>query len=134
EYSLGRSSGQYTPNNPYHNIGGTVADTVGDAFQSRYIPQQATVGTSQYYTSPTFRPLPTMDDQSFGTGLSQETTLKIEELKRLVYKYRQYQNNDPDEIVRWAVYWCINGDNTLLIDKLEQLRKIDSRLNGCLQR
>jgi hypothetical protein len=28
-----------------------------------------------------------MDDQKYGTGLSQETKLKIEELKRLVYKY-----------------------------------------------
>jgi hypothetical protein len=62
-----------------------------------------------------------MDDQSFGTGLSETTTtkLKIEELKRLVYKYSQYQNNDPEEIVKLAVYNCINGDNTLLDDKLD---------------
>jgi hypothetical protein len=72
----------------------------------------------------------TMDYQSFATGLSQETTQKIDELKRLVYKYHQYQNIDPDEIVRMVVYNCINGDNTLLNDKLEQLRNIDSRLNG----
>ena len=121
----------------------------------------------------------TIHDQSYGTGLSPETTHKIDELKRLVYKYRQYQNNDPDEIVRWAIngaiyrppptmddqiygttlsqsaiqriqefkvlmnkypqyhtnpdaiirlaiYNSINGDNTLLDDKLEQLRRLDS--------
>jgi hypothetical protein len=71
-----------------------------------------------------------MDDQSYGSGLPPKTKLKIEELKRLVYKYRQYQNNDPDEIVRLVVFYCINGDNTLLDDKLEQLRTIASRLNG----
>ena len=131
DYLAGRSSGQYKPdnpfwykhNNPYHNFGGTVADSVGDTFQHRYLPQQATVGTSQYYTSPTYRPLATMDDQSFGTGLSQETRLK--ELKRLVYKYPQYCPN-PDEIIRWAVYGVINGDDKFLDEKLEQLRTIDS--------
>jgi hypothetical protein len=35
-------------------------------------------------------------------------------------------HNDPDEIVRLVVYNCINGDNTLLDAKLEQLRTIDS--------
>jgi hypothetical protein len=55
---------------------------------------------------------------------------EIQELKRLLYKYPQYQSNDPEEIVRLVVYNCINGDNTLLDDKLEQLRTIDSRLNG----
>jgi hypothetical protein len=134
DYLAGRSSGQYKPdnpfwykrNNPYDNVGSSVADSVGNTFQPRYLPQQAPLGTSQYSASPTYRPLATMDDQSFGTGLSQETTQKIDELKRLVYKYRQYQNNDPDEIVRLVVYYCINGDNRLLDDKLEQLRNIES--------
>jgi hypothetical protein len=54
------------------------------------------------------------------------TKLKIDELKMLVYKYPQYHNNDPDEILRWAVYGVINGDNKFLDDKLEQLRTIDS--------
>ena len=137
EYSLGRSSGQYKPdnpfwykhNNPYHSIGSaTVADSVGNTFQPRYLPQQARIGISHNYTSPTSRPMAGMDE-GFGTGLSPETKLKIEELKRLVYKYRQYHNNDPEEIVRLVVYNCINGDNTLLDNKLEQLRTIDSRLN-----
>ena len=134
EYSLGRSSGQNTPNNPfwykhynpYDNIGSaTVPDTVGNSFQPRYLPQQAPLGTSQYYTSPIYRPLATMDDQGFGTGLSQETIVKIGELKRLVNKYPQYLDN-PDEIVKWAIYCSSNGDNKFLDDKLKQLRTIDS--------
>ena len=56
--------------------------------------------TKLYYIN---RPLPTMDDQSYGTGLSQETILKIRELKRLVYKYPQYCPN-ADEIIRWAFH------------------------------
>ena len=43
----------------------------------------------------------------------------------LVYKYPQYHTN-PDAIIRLAIYNSINGDNTLLDDKLEQLRTIDS--------
>ena len=75
DYLAGRSSGQYMPDNPfwykrnnqYHNFGSaTIADSVGDAFQPRYIPQKAPLGISQYSAGPTYRP----DDQSFGTGLS----------------------------------------------------------------
>jgi hypothetical protein len=51
--------------------------------------------------------------------------LKIEELKRLMSKYPQYHEN-PDGIIRLAVYNSVNGDNTLLDDKLQQLRSIDS--------
>jgi hypothetical protein len=67
-----------------------------------------------------------MDDQGNGSGLSQGAILRIEELRRLLNIYPQYQNNDPDEIVRLVVFYCIKGDNTLLDDKLEQLRSIDS--------
>ena len=66
-----------------------------------------------------------MDDQRYVTGLSQETIQKIQELKRLMNKYPQYHTN-PDGIIRLAIYNSINGDNTLLDDKLEQLRTIDS--------
>jgi hypothetical protein len=95
EYSLDRSSGQYTPNNPYHNIGGTVADSVGNTFQPRYLPQQAPLGTSQYPTSPVYPPRQIMDDQSW---LSQDTLVKIEQLKRLLNKHHQYFTN-PNEIL-----------------------------------
>jgi hypothetical protein len=118
----------YKRNNPYDNVGTSVADSVGDAFQPRYIPQQASLAISQNYTSPTYRPPPTMDDQSFGTGLSPETKLKIEELKRLVYKYRQYQNIDPDEIVKWAINGALKGDTQFLDKKLEQLHMIEFSL------
>jgi hypothetical protein len=64
-------------------------------------------------------------DEGFGSGLSLETKLKIEELKRLVYKYREYQNSDPDEIVRWAISGALNRDNKFLDEKLEQLRSLD---------
>jgi hypothetical protein len=131
EYSLGRSSGQYTPTNPTlynENVQSghaRIPDSIGGILQPRYIPQQT---PSQYSANSIYPPRQTMDDQSFGTGLSQETKLKIDELKRLVYKYRQYQNNDPDEIVRLVVYNCINGDNTLLDNKLEQLHMIEFSL------
>ena len=127
EYSLGRSSGQYTPNNPplYNKsvqLGhATVADT---SFQPRYIPQQAPLGT-QYYTSPIYRPTPLMDDQSYRSGLSQDTIVKIGELKRLAYKYPQNLPN-PDAIIRLAIFNSINGDNQLLDQMLEQFRRLDS--------
>jgi hypothetical protein len=68
-----------------------------------------------------------MDDQ-FGIGLSQETTQKIDELKRLVYKYRRYQNSEPDEIVKWAINRAINGDTKFLHDKLDLLHMIEFSL------
>ena len=103
----------------------TVADSVGNTFEPRRIRQQAPSGTSQYYTSPIYRPTPSMDDQSYGTGLSQGAIQKIQEFKVLINKYPQYHTN-PDAIIRLAIYNSINGDNTLLDDKLEQLRTIDS--------
>ena len=115
----------YKDTNPYHNMESTtVSDNGWNTFQ--YGPQQA----PQYSASPIYPPTPMMDDRSHGRGLSPETILKIEQMKRLVYKYPQYQNNDPDGIIRWAIYNSSNGDNTLLDNKLEQLRVIDSRLNG----
>jgi hypothetical protein len=119
EYSPGRSSGQYTPNNPYHNIGGTVADSVGNTFQ----PQPPPPRIAQYSTGPMYRPI---DDQGYGTGLSPQTNLKIEELKMLVHKYPQYHTN-PHGIITWAIHSSINGDNKFLDEKLEQLRSIDRR-------
>jgi hypothetical protein len=59
----------------------TVADSIGGTFEPTYLRQQ--LGKSQY--SPSAIYLPTMDHQSFGTGLSEQT--RLEELKRLVYKY-----------------------------------------------
>jgi hypothetical protein len=113
----------HKPTNPYHNIEyAIVAENGWNSFQPAYGLRQVPLGTSQYPASPIYPPTPMID----GRGLSPETILKIEQLKRLVFKYRQYQNIDPDEIVRLAIYNSINGDNRLLDDKLEQLRTIDS--------
>jgi hypothetical protein len=68
-------------------------------------------------------------DEKYGTGLSQETIAKIEELKRLVNKHPQFHHN-PDGIVRLAIFNSINRDDRLLDDKLEQLRSMHRRLNG----
>jgi hypothetical protein len=133
DYLAGRSSGQYMPdnpfwykhNNPYHNFGGTVADSVGNTFQPTYLPQQATVGTSQYSASPIYPPRQIIDDRSYATILPQSAVQKIQEFKALMNKYPKYHNN-PDGIIRWAIYNSINGNNTLLDSKLEQLRTLDS--------
>jgi hypothetical protein len=133
DYLAGRSSGQYKPdnpfwykrNNPYHNFGGTVADSVDNTFQPRYLPQQATVGTSHYSASSMYRSRQIMDE-SYGTSLSQGTIQKIEELKRLVNKYPQYCT---DGLLQWITISCTNGDNQLLEEKLEQLRTIDRLAN-----
>jgi Zinc finger, C2H2 type len=124
-FLLGKSSDRYMANNPplYNKsvqLGhATIADT---SFQPRYIPQQAPLGISQFGTNP----MHTIHDQSYGTGLSPETTHKINELKRLVYKYREYQNTDPDEIVKWAINGALKGDTQFLDKKLEQLHTIDT--------
>jgi hypothetical protein len=130
-YLLGESSGRrmgsnpfwHTPNDPYRNIGSvTVANSISDTFQARYIPQLAPIGTSPSTICP---PRHTMDDHRYGTGLSPGAIQKIQELKALMDKYPRYHTN-PDGIIRLAVYNSINGENTLLDDKLEQLRTIDS--------
>jgi hypothetical protein len=107
--------------NSYHSFGSaTVCDSVGDTFQPKYFPQQA---PPQYSIH---RSLPTMDDQRYGTGLSRETIIRIDELKRLANKYPQYC---PEGLMQWAIFCCDNGDNRILDDKLEQLRTIDSLAN-----
>jgi hypothetical protein len=134
DYLAGRSSGQYMPdnpfwhkrNNPYENFGSaTIADGLGDTLEPRYIPQQAPLGTSQYSAGPIYPPRQTIDDQSYGTNLPQSAIQKIQELNRLMNKHPKYHMN-PDVIIQWAIHSSINGDNTFLDDKLEQLRNIDS--------
>ena len=79
-----------------------------------------------YPTDRTFQShsMDTTDDEET-TSLSRETMLKIEELKRLIYRYSQYHRN-PGAVINCIVYYCNNGDNTLLDEKLEQLRSIDA--------
>jgi hypothetical protein len=102
----------------------TIADSVGETFQPRYLPQRATVGTSQHYTSHVCQPTHTMHDQSYGIGLSLETKQKIDEFTRLMNKYKQFHTN-PNGIIQWAINGAVNGDNQFLDKKLEQLRIID---------
>jgi hypothetical protein len=100
----------------------TVADTVDNSFQPRLLPQQT---PSEHYASPIRRLPLTMQDQSYRTGLSPETKQKIDEFTRLMNKYSQFHTN-PDGIIKLAIHNCINGDNTPLDLKLEQLRTIDA--------
>ena len=128
-YLLNKSL-DHMPNNPplYSNsvqLGhATVADSIGDRFQPRYFPEQTPLAVSPNFANPMYRHMP--DGQSYGTGLSPETILKIAELKRLVNKYPQFHTIDADEIVKWAIYCSTNPDNKFLDDMLDQLRTIDS--------
>jgi hypothetical protein len=119
DYLAGRSTGQYTANNPfwykrsnpYNKIGSaTVADS---AFEPTYLRQQAPLGISQCPPSAIYRPLPTIDEQRYGSGLSQDAIQKIHKLK-LMNNY-----HIPDEIIRLAMFNSINGDNNLLDQMLD---------------
>jgi hypothetical protein len=116
----GRSSGRFIAKT--RSAHATVADSVGDKFQPRYIPEEV---VSPNFASPIYRPMPPADGQSYRTGLSQDIIIKIE-VKRLINKYPQYC---PEGLMQWAILCCNNGDNRILDDKLGQLRTIDSRLN-----
>jgi hypothetical protein len=83
-----------------------------------------------YPTDPTFQSESvntTEDEEKTTTTLSHETILKIEELKILIYRYSQYHHN-PGAVINCIIYYCNNGDNTFLDEKLEQLRMLDSAL------
>jgi len=113
-------------NHSIHLRNARVADSVGYRFQPSYIPEQTPLAVSPNFANPIYPHMPTTDGQSYGTGLSPETILKIAELKRLVNKYPQFHTIDADEIVKWAIYCSSNRDNKFLDDMLDQLRTIDS--------
>src|SRR5947209_429637 len=121
-FLLGKSSDRNLGSNPpsyksnsHHSVGSaTVADSIGNTFQSRYIPQQA----------PGTNPMHTIHDQNYETGLSPETKRKIDEVTRLMNKYPQFHTN-TNGIIRWAINSAVKGDNQFLDEKLEQLRIID---------
>ena len=71
-----------------------------------------------------YRPMQIVDNPSYRTSLFQDNRVKIQELKRLMYKYPHYCVN-PDGTIKLVIYNSIDGDNTLLDDKLEQLRSLD---------
>src|SRR5215831_11643159 len=116
----------FKPNNQYGNIGpATIADSMGNTFEPTYLPQQT---PTQHSANSIYTPGQVMDDQSYPTGLSQDTIVKIDELRRLMNKYPKYHMN-RDGIIQWAIHCSFDGDNIFLDDKLEQLRTIDSLAN-----
>src|SRR5215469_12778772 len=77
----GRSSGEFTTKTKSVRLGhATVADSIGNAFEPKYIPEQPPIGTSQYSVNPMYPPRQIMNVR-YETSLSQDTILKIEELK-----------------------------------------------------
>jgi hypothetical protein len=134
----------------------TVGDSLGDTFihlglqqqgqyqhhqqsleeQERYpwqqqqaVSQSIVLQDSSYPTDQTFQSqsIDTTDDEETTTTLSQETRLKIEELKRLLYKYPQYHYN-PAAVISCVIHFCNDGDNSFLDEKLEQLRLLDTAM------
>jgi len=64
-----------------------------------------------------YRPLPTIDEQRYGSGLSQDAIQKIQRLKELLNKHPQCHM--PDGVIRLAMFNSINGDNNLLDQMLD---------------
>jgi hypothetical protein len=89
---------------------------------SVYTPQPHPLALSTYPTWQISQPIHTTNEQG---NLSQEALPKIQELKRLMYKYPQYCPN-PDAILKCATVYSIRGDNTLLDEWLERFRNIDA--------
>ena len=87
------------------------------------IPPAAIQNVSRYPTDQSFQSqsMNTTDDEE-RTTISQETILKIAELKRLVYRHHIF--SDPDAIIKCAPHFCTMGDNTILDEKLEQLSRV----------
>jgi hypothetical protein len=107
-YLLGESSGRHMDN----------------TFEPTYLRQQAPLGLPQYSPSAMYRPLPTIDEQRYGSSLSQDAIQKIHKLKLM------NNHHIPDGMIRLAMFNSINGDNTLLDQMLEQLSRLDSLIRG----
>jgi len=75
---------------------------------------------SYYSPSPILQASHNSVDPQYGTQ-SQETSLKIKELKRLLNKHHFPHG---DTVLGWAVL-SAKGDENYLDEKLAQLRKID---------
>lgn len=85
DYLAGRSSGQYKPDNPfwhkranpYRNIGTrTVADSIGNALEPRYLPRQAPIGTSKYSANPI--PVDFTSSQTFANPMYPPMQMKMD--------------------------------------------------------
>jgi hypothetical protein len=149
-YLAGRNSGRYLASDPslyrrpskkqIHNFrhSTVTADYIGDTvpprglqqqtpFQSiptpssAYQPQPQTPDFSRSLNERISEPIHKTNDQ----GTPQESILKIQELKRLLYRYPQCYSN-PDVILKCAAFYSVNGDNTLLDEWLERFRTVDA--------
>ena len=65
------------------------------------MPQQAHLGTSQYFANSIYPPRQ-LTDESYRTGLSQDA---IDEVNRLMNRHPKYHMN-PDGIIQWAIHSC----------------------------
>jgi hypothetical protein len=90
------------------------------------VSQQAPPTTTTTTPPTPMTPSTTMDGtmtaaamNDWGT-LSSETISKIAELRRLAYQYGLF--SEPEIIVRCATHFALSGDNSILEEKLEQLR------------
>jgi hypothetical protein len=132
------SSGRYMPSHPswyrrtqkwetptahnYSEFG--LADSGRDMFRPENGLQQAPQGNiyknSHYSSSSILQAAHKTVDQPYGTQ-SQETSLKIKELKRLLNKH---DFPHADTILGWAVL-SGKADQNYLDEKLAQLHKVD---------
>jgi hypothetical protein len=149
EYLVGRNSGRYHASHPswyrhseksIHKFGhAIVADSTGDTFRHRglqeqyhYYPQYCQQSPSPSISFPSLPPSPAQDDSpsqptttTNNQGiLSPETILKIQELKRLVYN--SLYCPDPDAYIKSIIYFCNDGNNSFLDEKLKELHTIDN--------
>ncbi len=58
-------------------------------------------------------------------SLTEETVSKIVELKRGMWRHSNVFPN-PDEVIQYVKYFCMNGDNTFLDERLEQLHILEA--------
>ena len=155
EYLVGRSSRRYRPSHPSlyrgrrreekriqgfgHVARVTVADSKGDIFRpgdadASAIQSRPPSVSLPYPTATTEQQIPqtqpidtTMTNEgTLSLSLSQQTAPKIRELKKLMHRYPIFPN--PDMVIQCVTHFSINGDNTILDEKLEQLRWLDSAM------
>jgi hypothetical protein len=152
EYLVGRNSGRYRPSHPslyrkrpgekrFHNFGHATtvtANSMGDTFRHRglqgqydHYPENQQQSPSPSISLPSLAP-PAIQDVSPSQNttnnqriVSPETILKIQELTRMVYSNPLYFPN-PDAYLKSIIFFCNDGNNSFLDEKLEELRMINN--------
>jgi hypothetical protein len=136
EYLAGRNSGRYRLSYPSlyrrgrreerntHAIT-VAADYMGDTYRQQdpspsiALPSLPSPATQDVSPS---QPTTTTNNQGI---LSQDTMLKIQELRSLLRSYPHFCP-DVDAFIRSIIYFCNNGDRSFLDEKLEELRMINN--------